>query len=95
VEVFALGTGLLQCAHLLQFKTLLLDLSLPDIDGFDLMDQLAAGKAGMSIVLMSGHNPDVLNAAQLYGSGLGLNMHAALGKPFTREALLATLGVSA
>jgi two-component system response regulator FixJ len=95
VEFFPLGQSLLGCTHLLQFKVLLLDLSLPDIDGFELMEKLAARGVTMPVVLMSGHDLAVLNAAQMYGSGLGLNMRSTLTKPFTREELMAALGASA
>ena len=94
VEVFALGAELLQCAHLRAFKAILLDLSLPDIDGFDLMDKLAEDSIGMSVVLMSGHDLATLRGAKLYGNGIGLNMRGALTKPFTRDELLAALGLA-
>lgn len=95
VEVFTLGADLLRSAHLLQFKTILLDLSLPDIDGFDLMERLAAGALGTSIVLMSGHEDATLRAAQIYGNGIGLKVPRVLAKPFARDALLAALGLLA
>ena len=94
VEVFSLGAELLQSANLLKFKSIILDLSLPDIDGFDLMDKLAQKCAGMSIVLISGHDDVILRAARIYGEARGLNMLATLGKPFTRGDLLSVLGWS-
>ena len=95
VEVFALGAELLKCAHLLQFKAIVLDLSLPDIDGFDLMDHLAEDTIGMSVVLMSGHGLSTVRAAKIYGNGIGLAMRGALTKPFTKDELFAALGLSA
>jgi hypothetical protein len=94
VEVFSLGAELLQSANLLKFKSIILDLSLPDIDGFDLMDKLAQKCAGMPIVLISGHDDVILRAARIYGEARGLNMLATLGKPFTRGDLLSVLGWS-
>ena len=93
VQVFMLGMDLLKSPDVLNFKAIILDLSLPDIDGFDLMDQLAAKYIGMSILLMSGHQLATVRAAQIYGNGVGLKMRGALTKPFTRDALLVTLGL--
>ncbi len=95
VEVFPLGADFLRSPKLLRFKTCILDLSLPDIDGFDLMDKLAADMAGMSMLLISGHNSATINAAKIYGKGIGLNMLGALSKPFTRDDLLSGLGLNA
>ena len=93
VEVFPLGTDLLKSEHLLKFRYILLDLSLPDVDGFDLMEMLAADHIEASIVVMSGHHPATLEAAQLYGNGLGLDVQRALTKPFARDELFAALGL--
>jgi two-component system response regulator CiaR len=94
VEVFMLGADLLKHADLPHFKAIILDLSLPDIDGFDMLERLAATALNASILLMSGHAPSVLHAAKLYGHGMGLQMLGALSKPFTRDELLATLGLT-
>jgi FixJ family two-component response regulator len=72
-----------------------LDLSLPDVDGFELMDQLAAQRVGMSLVLMSGHSLATVRAAKIYGNGIGLKVRGALTKPFSRTELFAALGLSA
>lgn len=93
VEVFMRGADLFKSTNLLAFTAIVLDLSLPDTDGFDLMDRLAAEARGMSVVLMSGHDLPVLRAARLYGNGLGLQVRGALTKPFARDELLIALGV--
>lgn len=95
VEVFTLGQHLLKSKNLKNFKAVIMDLSLPDIDGFDLMEQLAVDNKGLPIVLMSGHQPVVVGAAALYADGVGLNVLAALNKPFTMEQLLGSLGLDA
>jgi two-component system response regulator TctD len=95
VDVFMLGADLLKHHDLLQFKAIVLDLSLPDIDGFELMDQLAAQRVCMSMVLMSGHNLATVRAAKIYGNGIGLKVRGALTKPFTRIELFAALGLPA
>ncbi len=95
VECFALGADLLKSEHLSQFQTILLDLSLPDIDGFELMDLLAARYIGLSILIISGHADATLRAAQIYGKGAGLNVRGVLCKPFSKADLLNMLGLDA
>ena len=94
VEVFSLGAELLKSANLLKFRSIILDLSLPDIDGFELIDKLANRTIGMPILLMSGHDNAILSASRNYGEARGLNILAALGKPFTRSDLHAVLGLA-
>ncbi len=93
VDVFLLGTDFLQSLNLLKFKTIILDLSLPDIDGFEIMDRLAAEAIGISVLLISGHKSATIDAARIYGRGIGLNMLGALSKPFTRNELFSGLGL--
>jgi FixJ family two-component response regulator len=95
VEIFMGGLDLLKESDLMQYKAIVLDLSLPDIDGFDLMQELASKAKGISLVLMSGHNIEIVSAAKIYGNALGLNVRAALTKPFTRNELFAALGLLA
>jgi len=95
VAVFPLGADFLQSPNLLKFKTVILDLSLPDIDGFDLMDKLAADTIDLPVLLISGHNTATINAARIYGKGIGLNMLGALTKPFTSDELFSGLGLTA
>ena len=94
-RVFMLGADLLKCPDLLNFKAIILDLSLPDIDGFDLMDRIAAQYIGMSFVLMSGHDLATVRAAKIYGNGIGLQIRGALTKPFSKVELFAALGLQA
>ena len=94
VEVFLLGTDILHSANLPMFKTIILDLSLPDMDVFDLMDKLAADSNGVSVLLMSGHDMATLHGATLYANGIGLNVRGALTKPFTRGDLFTALGIT-
>lgn len=93
VEVFPLGSALLKSPNLQWFKAIILDLYLPDIDGFELMNTLAADAEGMPMVLMSGQDLAVVRAAKIYGNGLGLRVRGALTKPFTKEELFASLGL--
>ena len=94
VEAFPLGKDLLKSENLFKFKIIILDLSLPDIDGFDVMEKLANECIGMSLVLVSGHDLAVVRAAKIYGNGLGLRVRGALTKPFNKEELSIALGLS-
>lgn len=94
VEVFSIGKDFLKSQNLSKFKIVILDLSLPDIDGFDIMEKLASEFIGMSIVLISGHDLAVVRAAKVLGNGLGLRVRGALTKPFTRDELSIALGLS-
>jgi DNA-binding response OmpR family regulator len=94
-KVFVRGADLLKSADLLNFKAIILDLSLPDIDGFDLMDRIATQYTGMSLVLMSGHDLATVRAAKIYGNGIGLQIRGALTKPFAKGELFAALGLQA
>lgn len=87
VEVFSGGAALLRSADLPHFKAFILDLSLPDIDGFEVMDALAARKIDAPIVLMSGHDSAILLAAKIYGTAIGLDVRGTLKKPFTQQDL--------
>jgi two-component system C4-dicarboxylate transport response regulator DctD len=91
--VFLLGEELLKSRDLLSFKTIILDLSLPDIDGFDLMDRLAEKAVGSPVVLMSGHDEATLRAAKLYGNALGLQLRGVLSKPFNKDQFFQMLGL--
>jgi CheY-like chemotaxis protein len=92
-EVFLRGQDLLASPDLLKFKAIILDLSLPDMDGFEIMDRLADEALGVSLVLMSGHEMATVRAAELYGNGIGLRVDTVLRKPFTRAELLLALGL--
>jgi FixJ family two-component response regulator len=95
VEVFRGGLDFLKNSNLMRFKSIVLDLSLPDIDGFDLMKDMALKARGMPVVLMSGHDISVVHAAKIYGNAIGLNVCAALTKPFTRDELFCAVGLRA
>jgi FixJ family two-component response regulator len=94
VEVFDLGAELFESPNLLSFKAIVLDLSLPDMEGFDIMDKLAAIGSRSSILITSGHDSSIVLAANIYGRGIGLSMLGALTKPFTRNDLLSGLGLT-
>ncbi len=95
VEIFALGAELFDSPNLMDFEAIVLDLTLPDMGGFDVMDKLADMSSSSSILVTSGHDPATLAAAKIYGRGIGLKVRGVLTKPFSRAELLAALGLPA
>ena len=87
------GADLLNCPDLQDFASIVMDLSLPDLDGFDLLGQLSALKHKARILMVSGQSRAVLQASHLYGKALGLNVTGLLCKPFSRDELLIALNL--
>ena len=94
-ELFYLAADFLKSREIFSFDTLILDLSLPDIDGFELMDRIAPMGLACSLVLMTGHAQAALQASSLYAKGIGLDVRAAICKPFSRDELLMAIGIPA
>ena len=90
-EVFLLGKDFLNCIYADKFGVVLLDLSLPDIDGIDLLEMLSAKSMEWKLLLMSGHQAGVISAASLYAKGLGMDVIGVLQKPFSQFELLAAI----
>ncbi|MFM2050302.1 MAG: hypothetical protein RL682_793 [Pseudomonadota bacterium] len=93
LETFMSGAELLKSSALKKFDTVILDLSIPDAEGFHIMDKLVVKNITAAILLISGHDHAILMAAKAYGEGVGLNLCGALRKPFTQQNLLAVLGL--
>ena len=66
---------------------IVMDLQMPVVDGLELLSQLAADHCAAAIVLISGVGNRVVNAAREVGIARGLNVIAALSKPFTSTEL--------
>ena len=93
IDTYSSGRALLDSEHIGSYHSAILDLSLPDIDFFELVEK-AAGKLGQSaLLLVSGHSRGVLEAAALFASGRGCNIRGILNKPFTATTLRTALGV--
>lgn len=58
-----------------------LDLVMPDTDGIELLHFLAEEGSRAQIVLMSGFNPRMMDAAQLLGEAHSLRMAGVVAKP--------------
>ena len=70
---------------------IVMDLQMPVVDGLELLSQLAADNCAASIILISGVGDSVVNAARRVGTARGLNVTAALAKPFNTSELTEVL----
>ena len=61
---------------------IVLDLDLPESSGIAILEQLAARACTAPIVLISGYHEDILKSAERLGVKDGLDIRAALCKPF-------------
>src|SRR5712692_9904880 len=79
-------------ARLWRPTVIMLDLKMPGTDGIQLLRTLAAEKCAAHIVLSSGCDRRVLEAAMQLGRERGLNMAEVLPKPLLVETLRTRLG---
>jgi CheY-like chemotaxis protein len=70
-----------------QPEAVLLDLSLPETDGVELLRFLAEHRCTAKVILTSGVGERVLEAAMRLGQALGLRMGKSLPKPFVIQDL--------
>ena len=89
------GFAFLKSSALQSYETAILDLSLPDIDGFDLIDALADLATHIDLVLISGRGHATLDSARLVAEGLGHTVLATLNKPFSSQELCMALKLEA
>ena len=68
-----------------------LDLALPGSDGVELLRYLAEEKSRARIILISGFDERVLEAAMRLGAAMGLRMAAPLHKPVRLNQLMAAM----
>ena len=94
-DLYQRGFAFLKSSSLQDYETAILDLSLPDIDGFDLINQLADIAPQVDLVLISGRGHATLDSARLVAEGLGHNVLATLNKPFSSQELCIALKLEA
>ena len=71
--------------------TIILDLQMPEVDGVEVLKQLAADRSNAGILLISGMDKRTIDSAESFGRTAGLNMLGNLQKPFVPEVLFAKL----
>ena len=86
-QLFAGGFALLRSDALATFTTIVMDLSLPDMDGFELIQKLAERVPNVELVMMTGRSRATLESARMVAEGRGLRVAGALNKPFSHLEL--------
>ncbi len=86
-EIFPLASKFLQCPYAGDFRNIVLDLSLPDIDGFELLERLSKKSTKWRVLIVSGHQDGVISAAAVYAESLGIQVIGGLHKPFSYDEL--------
>ena len=75
------------CRYSVDLNGIFLDLMMPDVDGIEIIRFLGDNKSSALIVLMSGHDSHVLDAARRLAQSRGLKVVATLRKPFSLNEL--------
>lgn len=96
VKTFA--TGIAMLAHLDECPaTIVLDMTMPGLDGFEVIDVLALRGFAGRLVIASGFSGSVTHMAQILARAKGLRVAGAIAKPFAPAELrnlLATSGAA-
>ncbi|SDH20714.1 EAL domain-containing response regulator [Pelagibacterium luteolum] len=71
-----------------------IDLMMPDLDGISVIRRLADGRSKVGVIIVSGASPRVVEAASRSANEHGLWVTGTLSKPFSREALIASLALA-
>ncbi len=75
-----------------KFDGIVMDLSMPGMDGIELIRFLADNRCGSALILMSGFDGGVLATAERLGRERGLHVLGALSKPINIDELEVALG---
>jgi EAL domain-containing protein (putative c-di-GMP-specific phosphodiesterase class I) len=70
------------CRYSVDLRGIFLDLAMPGMDGVEIIRFLADNNSGAYLVLMSGYDADVIEAARRLAQSRGLNVAGVLHKPF-------------
>ena len=86
VDMTDMGEDGVEHSKVYEYDMVLLDLSLPDISGFDVLKQLRMGRINTPVMILSG-NPDI--EAKVRTLGYGADDY--LTKPFNKDELIARI----
>ena len=84
IDHIDMGEEAVEMAKHYDYDIVVLDLMLPDMDGFDVVRQLRAAKLETPVLILSG-----LSRPEVRVKGLGLGADDFLTKPFDRAELVA------
>ena len=70
---------------------MVIDIFMPDTDGFELIGELAEQKCSSGIILISGYGKTLLDGAGKIAKARGLNLLAVISKPFRLTELESAL----
>ena len=89
VETYSSGTAFMQAIGDCKPDCAVLDLHMPESNGFDVLEQLAAGHTGLPAVAITGHDtPEARSRAMALGAS------AYLRKPVDRKELVAAINAA-
>ena len=86
VEAVDSGEEALEMARLYDYDVVILDLGLPDMEGYEVVRRLRAAKVEVPVLILSG-----LGRPQAKVKGFGMGADDFLTKPFDREELIARI----
>jgi FixJ family two-component response regulator len=88
-ETFACAQEFLARPHSLAPSCLVLDVSLPDLNGLELQGRIAAGRLDMPIIFISGHGDVPITVRAMKAGAVDF-----LTKPFSHDVLVAAIGAA-
>ncbi len=86
VDVVDNGEEALELARIYDYDLMILDVGLPDMEGFDVVRKLRGSRVEMPVLILSGHN-----APNAKIKGLGLGADDFVAKPFDPQELIARI----
>ena len=71
--------------------TIVIDMVMPELDGFDLVRWLVEQKSHAKLLLVTGHNPQYAKSAQIQSAAKGISKVKTFTKPVSVSKLRAAL----
>lgn len=73
------------------FDVVMLDLNMPEMDGIQFIQRLAERSDDLAIIVMSGSDKTILDAAENIVEAIGMRLLGSLEKPFSQEMIISLL----
>ena len=86
-------TTTLQDEILKSSDVIFLDLCIPDVDGFELIQELSKKNITSELIFMSGSAMNILRSAELLAQQHGLNVIGSICKPFRIDDVISLVNV--